>query len=144
MLFTVSVFRDKKGVLLMIPFAHDEDGIRRNVNKPIVIEPPYQNGDIAQKLKECFEICKKGPYPRAEMSVMVYKEVTGISSYPKFSKERANVNAQFDSTKGYLFRPSKREKDGSYTHKEEAIETGMNPTGIELEEALMRAYEQCE
>ncbi|MDR7313784.1 hypothetical protein [Brevibacillus nitrificans] len=143
MIYSVSVYKDKKGSLLFIPYAYDENGIGRNVNKPQTITGPKGYDQIPQKIKDCLEVSKSGSYSSSDLMVKVHEVVTGIKSYKQFSKERDSVTVDFDPKEGYTFTPNFREKDGSYGFKEETLKLGLYPDDEELVLTLMKAYEFC-
>lgn len=59
--FSISIYKDKKENLLIVPQVFDENGIRRNSSKYQIIEKPYSPDLIGEKVKKCFDTCINEP-----------------------------------------------------------------------------------
>ena len=112
--YGISIFKDKKENLLIIPQAFDENGIRRDTNKFVIIEKPYTNAIIGEKVFGCFEVIIKEPLQLAKSAIKAHEVATGIKSYKAFSKDRIMVAGSFNQETGYSFIPWNRYPDGSY------------------------------
>lgn len=110
----ISIYKDKKETLLVIPFASDENGIGRDTEKYILIQKPYDNMVVGEKVINCFLDILKNPYQDSKLSVKAHELATGIKSYKAFSKDRLMISGGYDEKRGYTFTPWKRYDDGTY------------------------------
>ncbi|MFX4260916.1 hypothetical protein ACOBQJ_01820 [Pelotomaculum propionicicum] len=143
MIYNVSIYKDKKDNILLIPYVFDEHGIRRKYNKPVTLEKPYQSFVIGKSVRECFKVSIETKCQQSEQAVNVWQIATGIKSWYKFSKERLCVSGKFNPEEGYTFLPLKRQSDGSYTP--EGIEiihltAGLDAPDEEIGELVLKAF----
>jgi len=141
--YSVSIFKSKQDEeLIMIPFAKDESGIRRNVNKQFKLTQPYSLEIVGQELLKAFAACYEKKYSNEELSVNVYELITGIKSFPTFSKNRDMVSARMYPNVSYKFIQCKREKNGAYKPLDCDFELSLNASLVEIGETLLKAFEQ--
>lgn len=142
--FSISIYKDKKENLLIVPQVFDENGIRRNSSKYQIIEKPYSPDLIGEKVKKCFDTCINEPTINSNSAVNVYELATGIKSFSKFSKDRLLVRGLFNQSSGFTFSPWKRYNDGSYgLDKGEEIDfkASTNATVEEIGELIIKAFD---
>ena len=144
MIFSVSIYKDKKENLLIVPQSFDEYGIRRNMAKFEKLEKPYTELEVGEKVAICFNSCIKEPVIDSKQAVNVYELAVGIKSFSRFSKDRLLVRGLFDASNGYTFSPWKRCADGSYgLDKGEEIEfkAKADANSEIIGELVMQAFE---
>lgn len=143
---TIQALIDKDGVVLLIPYARDEEGIGRNINRPIVLGDYSDLSVLGKNILECFAVSRERRYRREELSEKVYTLVTGIQSFSKFSKDRKCVFVLLNPSKGYTYKPMRRGSDGSYLSldNEKYIEIGVDASEEAIGKALIDAFEKCE
>lgn len=143
MIYHVTVHKDKKDCLLLIPNAKTDAGFSVGINKPTIMEYPYDNVSIGQKVKESLEICTKEPIYSSKDFVKVYEVVTGIKSFSKFSKDRLALEVFMDTEKGFTVLPLVRHSDGSYRPNKETypeIMFELSTTNEELGNAIVDRF----
>lgn len=143
MIFSISIYKDKKENLLIIPQSFDENGIRRNMNKFEKLEGPYTNSQIGDKVLVSFDTCKNEPVIDSKSAINVYELAVRIKSFSKFSKDRLLVRGLLDLNNGYTFSQWKRYSDGSYgLDKGEEIEfkASVGATSEEIGRLVMEAF----
>ena len=119
--YSISIYKDARGDILIIPQAFDENGVRRDINKSIKVDSPFDVKTLGKAIKESFEIVQKEPFQHSRSAVKVYEIATGIKSWAKFSKEREFVSATYNIENGYEFSPWKRFADFSYRPYESEV-----------------------
>lgn len=144
---SISIYKDKKDTLIIVPIPQHIRGYGWQIDRPVIIEKPYDFSLIGGKAKECFEIsAKETPY-NGEKG-FDYEKATGIKNYAKFTRERRRVFGGMYVEKGYYqFMPSKRERGGGYTpinyDKEEVYTISIDTTDEEIGRMIMKAFEDC-
>ncbi len=147
MIYAISIYKDKKDVLLLLPTAKTEAGFSIEINKPIIIEKPYTNIAVGEKVKECLDISRKEPVQpihHINEVVKVFEIVTGIKSYSKFSKERLSMEVFMDTEKGYTIMPLVRHSDGSYRPSKERypeIKMDLSATSEQIGKAITDTFQ---
>jgi len=144
MIFCISIYKDKKENLLIVPQSYDENGICRDMAKFEKLEKPYAKLDVGESVLKNFQACIKEPRIDSKQAVNVYELAVGIKSYSKFSKDRLLVVGLFDASNGYTFSPWKRYADGSYgLDKGEEIEfkAKADANSEIIGELVMQAFE---
>lgn len=143
----VSIYKDKKGTIIIVPVPQHINGYGWEIDRPVIINKPYDFSLIGRKAKECFEVAaKETPYYGDKG--FDFEKATGIKNYAKFTRERKSVFGMFFIEKGYyIFRPSKRERGGGYTPinkaKEEVYTISIDTTDEEIGRMIMKAFEDC-
>ncbi|NBD24195.1 hypothetical protein [Paenibacillus glycinis] len=143
--YSIGAYKHKDGTILLIPFAFDQDGVRRNLNIPRIYKLPYDLGGIGHGINECLEFSKMR-YSLEDLMQQVFKIVTGEGSYSKFSKNRLRADVILKEKIGYSFEPMKRCNDGSYEgmeKEEKKIEKNLQTSNIDLGESLLKVFELC-
>ena len=144
MIYHISIYKDKKDVILLIPNAKTEGGFSVEINKPVIIEVPYNDVTIGEKVMECLEVCKNEPIHSSKDNIKVFEIVTGIKSYSKFSKDRLTVTFFVDTEKGFTVLPLVRFSDGSYRPNKERyqeIKLELNATNEQIGVAIINRLE---
>ena len=150
MIYTVSIYKDKKDGLLLIPTAKTEAGFSVEINKPIIMEKPFGIESIGEKVNQCFKICEKEPVQpihHIKEVVKVFEIVTGIKSYSKFSKDRLLVNVFMDTEKGFTIMPTVRHSDGSYRPSKERypeIMLDLSATSEQIGNVIMDVFQDLQ
>lgn len=142
--YCVSLYRDNLGQVLIIPNAKDENGVSVQINKPIILDKPYRALEIGEKVKECFKICEKEPLQHSKDFVKVYEILTGIKSYPKFSKDRLALVILMNIENGFTVLPLQRFADGSYrpnTEKYPEVKMDLSATNEQIGETIIDRFE---
>lgn len=143
MVYSLGIYKDKNDTIIIIPYVADEHGIRREYNKPITLNKPYQHHIISNAVKESFRVSIETKCQISKQSVNVWQIATGIKSWYKFSKEMLLVDGSFDPEKGYVFSPWKRQPDGSYSTKgieKISYTAGLDASDEEIGELVLRAF----
>ncbi len=144
MIYGVTLYKDSLGQLLILPNAKDEAGVSVQLNKPVILNQPYGALETGQKIKECFEVCASEPFQSSKDFVKVYEIVTGIKSFPRFSKNRLSVMIFLDTEKGYTIMPLQRYPDGSYrpnSQKYPQVSLEIHAGSLQIGEAMLNAFE---
>lgn len=143
--YGISVYRDKKGIILLIPHAFDENGVRRGTPRFTPIESPYDKFTIGRKIIESFRVTINNPYQKAVDAVRTHEIATGIKSYKAFSKNRIMIAASFEKENGYTFTPWKRFHDGSYGLDKDdpkiEFKAGIDASEEEIGDLVLRAFD---
>lgn len=142
--YSIAIYKDRKENILIIPQAFDEDGVRRDVNKPIVLKAPYEISLLGKCVLESFEAIIKEPYQHSKSAVKVYELATGIKSWTKFAKQRLFVYGSYNDKKGYEFSPWKRYSDFSYRNfenEEIILGAGVNADVDVIGELVVKAFD---
>jgi hypothetical protein len=144
MIYQVTVYKDKKDCLLLIPNARTDAGFSVGINKPTIMEYPYDNVSIGEKVRESLKICTKEPIYSSKNFIKVYEVVTGIKSFSKFSKDRLALEVFMDMEKGFIVLPLVRHSDGSYRPSNERypdVKLDLNATNEQIGEAIQGGFE---
>jgi len=143
MVYSVGIYKDKKGGLLFIPDGFDKNGIGRALNCFKKLEQPYAGNVIGKMVKECLNISKETPTIEDVKALgNVFKMATGMKGWSKFSKEHLHVVSSLDPEKGYRFAPLKRVRGGGYLGEkgDPVIEIGLDSSDEEIGEAVIKAF----
>ncbi len=143
MIYSVTLYKNKKNKIIILPNAQDETGLGRSVNQAIVVDVPYNMALLGQKTKEAFDISVmntpySGPYED------VLGRVSGMTNWSRFVKEWLSVWASMnDETKTYRFLPGKRERGGYSTVKgnEELYLLPIMASNEEIGALILNAFE---
>lgn len=143
--YSVGIYKNiNNNTLILVPDGFNQHGIRCNINKPVVLEEPYQPSLIGAKLKECFDITVNHQYTDEDMKVIVTKLVTGEKSDKKFVKNHFFQMVFFNNENGFEFEAKIESKDGrGYTMKPNttALVLDKNSNETDLGEAVLRTFE---
>ncbi|MFC5704109.1 hypothetical protein ACFPVX_22710 [Cohnella faecalis] len=137
-LYTIYVYKDKKDTLLVIPYAKNDQGVRTNVNKPQIIEPPLIMEQLGLKTREAFEVAIQETYLKRD-HVYVIAHLTGIKSWKKLHKEYLFVRAILTPDSQYIFYPGIGVT--SDWDEEKGISLPTNATNEEMGTAVMNTFE---
>jgi hypothetical protein len=145
--YSVSIYKSKKGSLLLIPNGFDKHGIRRALDVFIKKEQPYDIEDLGQTLRELFNLSKDTPVIE-DVKVLgrVFEIATGLKGWARFSKEHLCVGAGWNPEKGYQFIPRKRVKGGGYLSEkgDPVIKLGLGSIDEEIGKAVLEAFAYLE
>ncbi|MGP4107720.1 hypothetical protein [Virgibacillus sp. L01] len=145
--YSVGVYKNKNdGMIFMIPFGFDTDGVRTGLDKPNILHNPFDSNAIGNALKKSLDIVINEEYTRENM-VDITEEITGIKSTAKFTKLHLNFSAKFNPEDGYKFKPRKRYSDSSYRNFEyevPVIKLDVNATDEEIGQAVLKTFDHCE
>lgn len=114
MKYSIGIFKDKKGTILVIPHAHDENGIGRDFCKYVMLEKPYETSDIGRIVRECFKECIMEPFLHSKNAVKVFELATGIDNWATFSRGKLYVLGIMCSEDGFSFTQWKRYHGGAF------------------------------
>lgn len=112
--YRVSVYQDSQGQVLIIPNAKDEHGISVEINRPLILDRPYQASEIGECIRAGLQICTSEPFQHSKDFVKVHEIITGSKSYRKFSKKRSALLIIMNTENEYTLLPLQRYPDGSY------------------------------
>ena len=142
--YAVSVYQHTADqTVFIIPMTFDERGLKVNVDKPLVLDPPYDAARLGEHLSRALEISKNEPVIDSSDAPKVYTNLTGIKSYKKFSEGRLYTSITFIAGRGYLILPHKRDARGSYVGTGEIIELPPEATELTLGEMLIESLSKC-
>lgn len=144
MIYRVSIYKDKAECLIIVPYSKDEKKNAIEINKPIILEPPYDALVFGEKINGCFKICIEEPFKHSKDFEKVYEIITGAKSYSNFSKDRLSTIIFMDTEKGFTILPLKRFSDGSYRPikvQYPPILLNLDATDEEIGESAMKAFE---
>ena len=141
--YSISIYRDKKNTILIIPDSFDENGVRRELNKPKIIEMPYDLESIGSNVKDCFYICVNNSFQSQKSAVKVYEIATGVKSWSKFFKDRISVWGELDLKKGYNFAPFKKSQNSSYApfSNDISFKVNLDADYKTIGEAVLKAFD---
>ncbi|MDU4961615.1 MAG: hypothetical protein E6X17_13265 [Sporomusaceae bacterium] len=142
MVYSIGVYRDRKGALLFVPDGFDKNGIGRSLDWFEKIELPYSHKSIGKAVKETLNISRNAPVIEDVKALgNVFERATGIKGWAKFSKEHLCVSAAL-SDQGYRFAPLKRVRGGGYLGEvgDPVIEIGLDSSEEEIGETVVRAF----
>jgi hypothetical protein len=145
--YSVGVYKNiNNNTLILVPDGFNQHGIRCHINKPAVLEEPYQPSMIGTKLKECFDITVNHQYTDEDMKVIVTRLVTGEKSDKKFVKNHLFQMVFFNKENGFEFEAKTQSKDGrGYTMKPKttALVLDKKSSETDLGKAVLRTFEIC-
>ncbi len=141
--YSVSVYKDKKGALILIPTAFDKQGLRRSLDIFKKLEESYDAEVLGETLRQYFQISKNSPVIQDVKSIgSAFEMATGIKNWSKFSKDRICVGAGWNLEKGYRIVPMKRVKGGGYLSEkgDPVVELGLDSSDKEIGEGVIKAF----
>lgn len=144
---SISIFMDKKKKkIIIIPVPRHIRGYGWLIDKPVVIDKPYDLSTIGEKARECFQVAADETPYHGETGFDFKK--MGAKSHADFNRGKKNVSGYMDVEKGYYqFRPTKRHWGGGYGPisgiKEEEFNISIDTTDEEIGSCIMKAFEYC-
>ncbi len=143
--YSIGIYKDKKGTILVIPYAHDENGIGRSFDKYGMIERPYETSDIGRIARNCFKECIKEPFLHSQNAVKVHTLATGIDNWAEFSRGKIYVSGSMCSETGFSFSQWKRYRGGAFGGekglKQFYFKAGFDATDTILGELILKAFD---
>lgn len=140
----VELFKNKQtSLIFMLPMTLKPNGVSISINKPAIIESPYNEQIIGENLKLCHDIIMNKRYEEHELGGLIINEVSGIQSFSKFSKLYQSVSSVYDPENGYGFY-SLISRNGGYDFPRTfTLELQGSANEEEIGAAILQAFEQC-
>lgn len=146
--YSVGIYKNiNDNSLILVPDGFDQHGLRRSVNKPVLLKEPYTTDVIGAKLKVCFETTVNHQYEARDMEVIVTELVTGEKHNKKFVKNHLFQWVFFNIEKGYEFEAKTKSNDSlgfTAIPNTNPLALNLKSTDRELGEAILQTFEMCE
>jgi hypothetical protein len=142
-IYSVSVYKDNRNQLIIIPNAFTSDGVGQNVNKPIIIDNISDLEHIGDSITESLIVCK-AKFNDDELDLKVHEIVTGKKGWASFYKQRNLVVVCSDLISFITIQPTQKIlKERSYAHLPETSKLEYTIDNVTLAEKTIEAFNYC-
>ncbi|WP_043932336.1 hypothetical protein [Bacillus sp. EB01] len=131
--------------LIFVPHGFDKDGVRTDINKPIILKEPYTSEDVGVALRKCFGISSNGRYTIKDLKGHPALEAAGYKNGKKFIMDHKMQTVFFQRIEGYEFIAADRAENWrGYIRKNTFTPTlPKKASDTELGEAIHKVFNEC-